>query len=657
MSKLDRYPRYSNAKGKTLHDMSYDFKFTCTSGHLNPVNSDILLPGDKIDFQPTFQVRCAQPLLAAAMVDIDFHVETFFVPMTMLWTPFEDFIYQVNGNYSSSYVNSNKMRLPLFDGPTVQNLICSNIDRPVIPNDTYLGDCYGQSYVRLATLLGLNPFVSKYTSLPQPLPSKFSGYVNAGHSPKVFPWALLAYNCIFQNYYRLDDYTTYRQSRFNVDASTASGVIPFATMTAGDDTPPMFCMQYRPCYKDYFTSVKKSPLLNEKNLLGNISASQIGDGLLNVYGDLSYQQITKLFNPSGMPFGNSDNVNNVNGLNSSPTSLGNVAVVSNGNDIEQSFNGVSSGGSFQSTAQLRSLFANEKLLMITNRARKNYDSQTLAHFGVSVPHDVKHEITLLGSDTFKLSINELVSTAATEQAALGEYYGKGLAGKQTRRVKFTAPCHGVLMTIFSCVPHYDYLVDFQKKNLIQNRLNFFQPEYDALGMQPIFRFETSSISPFGAGDLANTFLVSREWAFDIQGWQYRYEEFKRNINRATYAFAGGVYSAWALTRHPYSRFTSGQLYGAVGSGYTYNGGSNLTSFDYYLKNGSFLYVTAHDLDQLFSGNYFTGWKNDSDESAEDYENWDYQLYNVFSRDPFVVNSRMNYKKFSIMSTYSMPKLD
>ena len=38
---------------------------------------------------------------------------------------------------------------------------------------------------------------------------------------------------------------------------------------------------------------------------------------------------------------------------------------------------------------IRQLFANEKLAMITGRTKKNYDSQVLAHYGVSVPHDVK----------------------------------------------------------------------------------------------------------------------------------------------------------------------------------------------------------------------------------------------------------------------------
>lgn len=653
MSKLDRFPRFSNAKSKTLHDMSYDFKFTCAAGHLNPVNTDILLPGDKIDFQPVFQVRCAQPLLAAAMADIDFHVETFFVPMTMLWTPFEDFIYGVNGNYSSSYSKANKLNLPLLNMQEMMSILGGSAAAGAIYLNTSF-DGVGQSYVRLATLLGLNPNISSRTAIASVRPFS-DNYKHGGAVQRIFPWQILAYNCIFQNYYRLDDYTEFRQATFNVDRATANGIIQLSSTQ--EDCPGDLACKYRPAYKDYFTSIKKSPLLNEKNLLSALNRNN-QNGLLSAYGDLGYQQLAALYNPSGFPFANDDFVNNVNFANSSPTSVGNMAVVSAGQDISSASNGLGSGGSYQSTAQLRALFANEKLLMVTARARKNYDAQTLAHFGVNVPHDVKHEITLIGSDSFRLSINELVSTAATDKAALGEYYGKGLAGKATKRLKFTAPCHGVLMTIFSCAPHYDYIVDFMKKNNIQNRLQFFQPEYDALGMQPIYRYEVARISPYTLYDEFTADGISKDWYYDIQGWQYRYEEFKRNFNRATVAFdrdvpndESSVYSSWALTRRPY-------MFNSLWKGYGYSqvNSSSIISSDYYAGKGVELYINPHDLDQLFAGSYFTGWKA-GDASLEDSENWNDQLWNVFARDPFVVNSRFNYKKFSIMSTYSMPKLD
>ena len=71
-----------------------------------------------------------------------------------------------------------------------------------------------------------------------------------------------------------------------------------------------------------------------------------------------------------------------------------------------------------STALIRQAFANEKLAMITGRT-KNYDSQVLAHFGVKVPHDVKHDVTLVGRDTYKLRVGEVTSLATTQTGKYG----------------------------------------------------------------------------------------------------------------------------------------------------------------------------------------------------------------------------------------------
>lgn len=656
MSKLDVLPKFSSAKRKSHHPMSHALKFTCAAGHLNPVESDLLYPGDKIDFQPVFQVRCAQPLLAAAMADIDFHVDTFFVPMTMLYSPFESFIYGVNEFYSSKYDSSAKGGLPLLNFLSLINQLSVNAQTAnPYKVASSLPETQAQSYVRLASLLGYSTAVG-YDS------QSITNFEFGGFQPNSFPYALLAYNCIYQNYYRLDEYTKFNPATFNWDNINAGTYSP---MVGSTTEVPFYCCQYHPMYGDYFTRIKRSPLINELNLIDGSSSP-----LLTSYSDLSSNNILALYKGGSI----SPDTNGRYPYNQgSPISLGNENVVANTNSLAST---TPTGGSYQSINQIRTLFANEKLLMVTARARKNYDAQTLAHFGVNVPHDVKHDLSRLGSDSFTLAINELVSTADTQQstdgkttgAALGEYFGKGLAGKQTKRIKFTAPCHGVLMCIFSCVPRFDYLVEFMKKNFIQTRLDFYQPEYDALGMQPVYRYEVTRVS---GGTSYSTDIVSRNWAYDVQGWQYRYEQFKRNFNRATPAFSAGIdsvspYSAWALTRRPFDRYSHVPYRDAISNNqrpYIGNGtraaGSTTEWVDYYADNYNYhLYVMPSDLNQLFAGSYFYGWKLDDtmSEQDRDKENWSRNLWQVFARDPFVVNSYFRYDKYSIMSTYSMPNL-
>ena len=109
---------------------------------------------------------------------------------------------------------------------------------------------------------------------------------------------------------------------------------------------------------------------------------------------------------------------------------------------------------------------NEKLAMITGRARKTYDAQVLAHFGVKVPHDPKHDIAFIGQDTYDLKVGEVTSLSSTSEAGLGDLAGKGLGSGQSKGHKFTAPCHGIVMTIFSIEPKKRYFGEYNRINAL-----------------------------------------------------------------------------------------------------------------------------------------------------------------------------------------------
>ena len=71
--------------------------------------------------------------------------------------------------------------------------------------------------------------------------------------------------------------------------------------------------------------------------------------------------------------------------------------------------------------------------MITGRTKKNYDSQVLAHYGINVPHDVKHDITMIHHDEYDLNVQEVTSLASTPASGsdpatpLGDLAGKSYA--------------------------------------------------------------------------------------------------------------------------------------------------------------------------------------------------------------------------------------
>lgn len=76
-------------------DLSYNNYFTCDMGELIPALVLPVMPSDRIQYAPTFQVRFA-PMLNPVFADIYAKVECFFVPYRLLWDSWKTYITGVN---------------------------------------------------------------------------------------------------------------------------------------------------------------------------------------------------------------------------------------------------------------------------------------------------------------------------------------------------------------------------------------------------------------------------------------------------------------------------------------------------------------------------------------------------------------------------------
>lgn len=633
MGKLDKMmPDYSNRHSRTAHDMSHGLKFTCASGHINPVEHDVLLPGDTVYLGFDFVGRNQMPFLSPASADLDFHVDYFFVPMELLFKPFASYVYGVKDEYSS-FFQMERINLPNYPFNGIysymyQNRIKKNLDtKPEYAQVSY--ESVGKSFLRLMGLLGF-PDYFKY--LPSDLDSLGTGRHLNFSIPNTFPAAILAYNCIYQYYFRNEDVEEFNQRVFNLDSDYMSGVV-----SLGTDRYDSMRIKYCNAYKDYFTAVRRSPLINQRNLLNEVDYPN-NSNLLSVFDDLGVSDVNLV------------GQNLISDLNPSTINFSSPLSVFQGGIVEDD------GNNSRTTDQYRKLFAVEKLLMVTQRARKNYDAQTLAHFGFKVPHDARHQISHLGHEVSTMHIGEITALAGSNgddngNVQFGDYAGRGAVSHKAKGVKFTAPCHGIVMTTLRVVPRYDYFTDFLKKNLLQNRLNFFQPEFDHLGMQPLYLWEcelpanlpnSSESVTFVEGSEVNQYIPNDSFAF-IQGWQFRYEEKKRQYNRATSAFKDGPLASWIMGRRPFNRQYQGLSYVSDwdDTPWTLDGSS------YYETIAKPWLVMPTDTDGLFLGSYELDWRDDFLTHPEQ----------IYETDPFVLFAYSRYKKVSIMSTYSMPELD
>ena len=268
--------------------------------------------------------------------------------------------------------------------------------------------------------------------------------------------------------------------------------------------------------------------------------------------------------------------------------------------------------------------------MITGRARKNYDSQILAHYGIDVPHDVKHDITMIHHDTYDLNVMEVTSLASTSDAPLGELAGKSFAGGKRDKFTFKAPCHGIMMTIFSVEPIRSYLTGFDRLNAVTTAFDFPIPEYDRLGNVPMYNYEGQ----------APTELVLTS----IAGWKERYYQFKRKMPKVTFAFfnESGLnnYAAYMVASAPFGKP------GGIPAGLSTD--AELSRPDIEDR----FYIDRSCLDGQCALSFINGWMNE-----DEGENWGLTPWLAFARDPFIVDSFIKCTKVSWMSKDGEPIYD
>lgn len=594
MAKSDARFEYKAKLARTDFDLSQRLGLTAPAGSLLPVWFDFASPGDSYYMQHDLPLLRSAVLAAPAMVDVKVHFETFFVPMQMLLQPFENIMFSLKNLQSSNFDGRRLTNnaFPLWDFSTFVSNVKSNHASDDVRVDAF----------RICDLLGLNAMnfltvVSSPSTDPKALNALYQ------YAPNFFPYQLLAYQTIFQYYYRLDDKSQFTPTYANWD--TYFG----ASAPVGATAYPLVEIHQRPWEFDYFTSMYRSPIVSDANLQNVLPRGGYNIPLVNrAHGPMTNSGI----------------------MVDSDSNISNSEYREFGAELGSTFS-VEQVRSALGTAAIRQMFANEKLAMITGRTKKNYDSQVLAHYGVSVPHDVKHDITMIHHDMYDLTVQEVTALAESANQPLGELAGKSYAHGDGKEFKFTAPCHGVMMTIFSVEPKKRYFGGFDKLNAVVNAFDFPTPEYDRLGNVPMFRYETGMLPD------STNYQMS-----DLIGWKERYYQNKRKYDKTTYAFGHGItagtvnnYSSYMLAFRPFAPYEPTIT------------GSSTTASRPDVENR--FYIERNAMDALCVVGYHYGWLEQS--GGED---WSVTPWMIYARDPFIVNSNIQCKKVSWMSKDGEP---
>lgn len=571
-------PSFRAQLSKHGHDVGQTRKFSSTVGQLLPCYYDRLYPGDKVQLN-TELISRTMDLETAAMCEINEQVDWFFVPMTQIYSMFDSWIYSVN-DVSTSLVDPDSIQelFPycppsqfvsffesLYDGAdlTYGQMVNKASDQMRVP--------YVENLCRLWQLFGFgnHPLVfwralqGEWDDDPQFQIDPDLGLVSIDLTlPAV-------YQKIYSDFYRLGDREANNPQNYSLDAYYDDPIIDNSTLRR------LFMMRYRPMRRDMFTSAQTSPIFNDSDVNALLNANLVG--------------VNQWLNRVSPAF-SADYI-------SDPTMEFRTSITDDENIVN--------------TANINTIFAVNKLLEVTRRAGKHYDLQTLAHFGQEVPSGIAGEVMFLGSHKSKIAIGDVLATATNsdDDTYLGQVGGKGYGFGKGSNIEFKAPCHGVLMAIYSATPNVDYqptMID--RLNTYLHTYDYWTPEFDKLGMQPLFRYQANTFAPDGAP------TVTAEQNAEVIGWNYRYIESKTKIDVVNGAFTTSL-DYWSASK---------------------NGPMNKDINNYL--------VPPDYLDRIMLLNF----------RPEATQSW--IARSIFDRDPLIHMLRVDAKKVSAMSTYGVDNL-
>lgn len=579
MNKIFQTPSQKANIGYSGFPMDNLLKFSSSVGELLPVYYDVLQPGDKVTCDYQLKTRTME-LASAAMMSITEHVDWFFVPITQLYSIFGDWFNDIQ-DFKTSLVDVSGSRshgIPYFSAAEFDKVLSIVA---TLPDNIGMGltntDSLGTGF-RLMDLLGI-PASYLYENADDAADS--SGFPVNNLQTAICPLLFCAYQKIWFDYYRLSDRTANDPRAYNLDQFYTSGSITWDNYQ--ESVSQMFSLRYRPWKRNFYTSLYTSPLFGSKSL-GAFDPSSNDDYYIQAF----QQWVVNSPNHTLLP----DSVN--------PTSVQSDVRFGVTSDFRADLKAVTSPTS------IRTSFAVQKLLEVTRRAGKHVDDQTLAHFGIKPPSGISGEVMFLGHNSSVINIGDVISTAATSDAELGQIGGKGYGFGKGSKIKFTAPCHGILMALYSAEPEMDFTaVGLDKFNLLFNRSDWPSPEFDNLGMQPLFLYQadypTICKNP-------NSTPISTQL-----GWQHRWSEWKTKYNRVTGSLARSL-AYWS----PQTIFNTNNVRG--------------------------FYVDPHYLNDVMLVNY----EFDASELREGLD--------PYRTDPLIHEMYLDVQKASKMSTYGLESL-
>lgn len=484
LSNLQNHPHRSG------FDIGRKNAFTAKVGELLPVYWDISMPGDKYKFNVEYFTR-TQPVETSAYTRLREYFDFYAVPLRLLWKSAPSVLTQMQDiNQIQALSLTQNLSLGTYLPSLPLSIIAGSLSRLNFNSWTPGGSSASKNMFgflradltyKLLSYLGYGNFVptppakdARWWSTSLKKGSTSTGYTQQyiqNNYVNLFP--LLAYQKIYQDFFRWSQWEKANPSSYNVDYF--SGVSPSLISVLPD-------------YKnDYWKSDTMFDLKycnwNKDMLMGILPDSQFGDVAVIDFespgGDLKAG-----FKTTDGKFLAAVTNAPLTTINSS-TGLSTPGVVSGSTVALKSplISDLSALQSQFSVLALRQAEALQRWKEISQSGDSDYREQIRKHFGVNLPQSLSNLCTYIGGISRNLDISEVVNNNLAAEGDTAIIAGKGV-GAGNGSFTYTTNEHCVVMCIYHAVPLLDYTITGQDGQLLVTDAESLPiPEFDNIGME------------------------------------------------------------------------------------------------------------------------------------------------------------------------------
>lgn len=489
MSDLQNHPHRSG------FDIGRKNAFTAKVGELLPVYFDISMPGDKYKFNIEYFTR-TQPVETSAYTRLREYFDFYAVPLRLLWKSAPSVLTQMQ---DINQVQALSLTQNLSLGSYLPSLSLASFASALSSlngasnNPGYskglvnmFGFNRGDLAYKLLNYLGYGNIVrsvpssgNRWWSTSLKNDGASSSYTQAyiqNNVVNVFP--LLAYQKIYQDFFRWSQWEKANPSSYNVDYFT--GVSPYLVSSLSDvgadywKSDTMFDLKYCNWNKDMLMGVLPNSqfgdvaVINVENTDGTIPSSVF---LKSLSGDaVSEVATTGSYNAPLTPL--SFSAKNASASN----------VISAGSTLQVDLSKLQSQFTILALRQAEAL---QRWKEISQSGDSDYRDQIRKHFGVNLPQSLSNMCTYIGGISRNLDISEVVNSNLSGSNDTAVIAGKGV-GAGNGSFTYQTNEHCVVMCIYHAVPLLDYTITGQDGQLLVTDAESLPiPEFDNIGMETL----------------------------------------------------------------------------------------------------------------------------------------------------------------------------